>query len=246
MVLEVLLDVLIFNPIFIGLLPFTIISIAVFVPMFVRRRRIQKIENALPDMLTELTENLKAGTALESALKNIATHRKDLMGTELKAVLKDMKTQSFTSALESFAKRSESTKIHRVISIINIGIDMGASLVDVLSKISEELWSTYMMDVERETKTKGYALLTIFGAALLTPAIVGFALSFFTSTEMTGTDILIYDIGIFLCIVAACSTIMYGTIVGRLREILLGLPLCVFSAYTVYTLMITLAVKLFG
>lgn len=219
------------------LLPLTIISTVLYFAVYQRKKRLRKIENALPEMLSELTESLRSGTAIETALKAISDTRKDALGNEMKFLLKDMKEYSFSESLARFAKRTNSRTVSRVVSIINISMTTNAELTDVLRRISEELWSGYMLDVERETKAKSYAFMIQFGGLLLTPGIISFILSLFGSGIDMGE--LANSIGIFVLVFAALTSIMYGVSMRRLKESIMLVPLSMFIAYTLYTVVST-------
>ena len=79
------------DSIIVALLPLAIISIIIWFSSSQRNKRIKKIENALPDMLGDLTETLKSGTSIETALKDISDTRKDPIGDEMRILIKDMK-----------------------------------------------------------------------------------------------------------------------------------------------------------
>jgi len=227
------------SPIIIVLLPLAIISIIIWLPSYQRDKRIKKVENALPEMLSELTESLKSGTAIETALKDISETRKDALGDEMKLLLKDMREYSFSESLTRFAKRTNSMTVSRVVSIINLSMTTNAELTDVLRRISEELWSGYMLDVERETKTKSQASMILFGGALLTPLLIGVIFSIFSSAFVKEQFQGIADsVGIFILLLAICATIMYGIVSNRMKQSVMQLPLWMFISYILYTLII--------
>ena len=224
------------NPIIIALLPLAIISIVIWFSSSQRSRRIKKIENALPEMLEELTETLKSGTAIETALKNIGDTRKDPLGDEMRILIKDMKEYSFTESLTRFAKRTKSKTVSRVVSIINLSMTTNAELTDVMKRISEELWSGYMLDVEKETKTRSYASMILFGGTLLTPLITGGVFSILRpEVPQEQFQVIVSDVGIFILVLAVCVSIMYGIVVGRLKSSVILTPISMFIAYTLYT-----------
>jgi Flp pilus assembly protein TadB len=225
------------DPIIIILLPLAIISIVLYFAIYQRRKRLKKIENALPEMLSELTESLKSGTAMETALKEISETRKDALGDEVKILIKDMKEYSFSESLTRFAKRTNSKTVSRIVSIINISMTTNAELTEVMKRISEELWSGYMLDVERETKAKSYASMIQFGGLLLTPGIISFILSLFGSGIEMGE--LISSIGLFVLGFAALASIMHGVAMRRLKESIMLVPPSMFIAYTLYTVVST-------
>jgi len=228
------------NPIIIALLPLVIISISIGASSYQRNKKLKKIENSLPEMLSELTESLKSGTAIETALKAISDTRKDALGDEMKLLLKDMKEYSFSESLTRFAKRTNSRNVSRVVSIINLSMTTNAELTDVLRKISEELWSGYMLDIEKETKTKSSASMILFGGILLTPLLMGGIFSIFgTAFAQEQFQMIVYYVGVFILALAVCVCIMYGIVIGRLKQSIILTPLSMFIAYTLYIVVST-------
>lgn len=228
------------NPIIVALLPLAIISIIIWFSSSQRNKRIKKIENALPDMLSDLTETLKSGTSIETALKDIGDIRKDPLGDEIKMLVKDMKEYPFAESLTRFAKRTNSKTVSRIVSIINISMTTNAEVTDVMKRVSEELWSGYMLDVEKETKTRSCASMILFGGTLLTPLIMGGIFSIFGSAFVEEQfQVIVSDVGIFILFLAVCACIMYGIVIGRLKQSIILTPLSMFIAYTLYTVVST-------
>ncbi len=123
--------------------------------------------------------------------------------------------------------------VSRIMSIINISMITNAELTDVMKRISEELWSGYMLDVEREMKSKSYGSMILFGGMLLTPLITSFILSMFgAEINMGGLKEII---GFFVLGFAAECSIMYGIVMGKLKHSVILTPISMFIAYILYT-----------
>ena len=228
------------NPIIIALLPLAIISVIIWFSAFRRNKRIKKIESALPEMLEELTETLKSGTSIETALKNIGDARKDPLGDEVRILIKDMKEYSFAESLTRFAKRTNSKTVSRVVSIINLSMATSAEITDVMKRVSEELWSGYMLDIEKETKTKSSASMILFGGILLTPLLMGGIFSIFgTAFAQEQFQMIVYYVGVFILALAVCVCIMYGIVIGRLKQSIILIAPSMFIAYALYILVST-------
>lgn len=218
------------DPVFLVLLTFTIISLIIFLPAYLRRRKIISIESSIPEVLNELAEGLRSGLSIEASLKEISDKRKDILGRELKIMLAEMKSFSFGESMNRMSKRTNSKVLGRVSSIINISIEANASLSDVLQRIAEEVWSAYIIRIDRETKTQSSGMIILFGGSLLAPLIGGFVLGAFSQPGMELTDF-IFKLKIFNGAVAFCSVLMYGIISGKLKEFLVITPLFIFLSY---------------
>ncbi|PIV69775.1 MAG: hypothetical protein COS08_03670 [Euryarchaeota archaeon CG01_land_8_20_14_3_00_38_12] len=115
-----------------------------------------------------------------------------------------------------------------------------AELTDVLRKISEELWSGYMLDIEKETKTKSSASMILFGGILLTPLLMGGIFSIFgTAFAQEQFQMIVYYVGVFILALAVCVCIMYGIVIGRLKQSIILIAPSMFIAYALYILVST-------
>lgn len=229
------------DPVFLILLTLTIITLIIFIPAYLRRRKIISIESSLPEVLNELAEGLRTGISLEASLKEIADKRKDIIGKELKIMLADMKNFSFAESMKRMSERINSRVLRRVSSIINISIEANASLSDVLQRIAEEIWSAYIIRIDRETKTQGSRMMILFGGSLFAPAIGGVIIGVFGGEKLLEDlklplEDLTFKLKIFNGVLAFCSVLMYGIISGKLKEFLVITPLFIFLSYLSFML----------
>lgn len=224
--------------ILIGLLPLGIISVSLYIPTYLQAKRIKKIEAALAEVLNDLAEFLKGGYSLESALKEVAEKRKDPLGKELQILMKDLGDHTLKEALIRFGKRSNSRVIMRVISIINIALETNANLADVVKRVSEDLWTGYILERERESKVGTYSFLTVLTAALLIPGIIGFILGAFgPAAPEDKKDLLnamITDFKIFVIALGVCGAAMSGCVTGKLKNAMMLAPFYALISYGVF------------
>ncbi|MEC9353923.1 MAG: hypothetical protein VX686_01540, partial [Candidatus Thermoplasmatota archaeon] len=94
--------------IWIVLAALTIGSTVLYLPLKRRFAERTELENAWPEVLGELAENLRAGMGVESALDAVASARNDRMGEMLQQTVTEMHDTSFTEAMQKFAERSRS------------------------------------------------------------------------------------------------------------------------------------------
>lgn len=235
------------DPILIALLPLGIISVGLYVPSWLQARKVRKIETALSEVLSDLTESLKGGYSLESALKELAEKRNDPLGKELQTVIKDLREHPLREALVRFGKRSNSQATQRVVSIINIALETNANLADVTRRVSEELWAGYMLERDREAKVGSYSFLTTLCAALLIPGIIGFILGAFSrGVEPEALATILPDFRYFVIGLGVCGALMRGCITGKMKQALLLAPFFVLVSYGVFTGAVTLIPKFMG
>ena len=106
--------------------------------------------------ITLLAEELRAGMGVESALDAIANSRSDRMGIMLKDAVSEMRDAGFGDAMKSFATKTESPMISRIVSILNVALGSSGSFATTLENISEEFWEIYMLRKERITNCGRY------------------------------------------------------------------------------------------
>ena len=128
-----------------------LIGAMIYIPQKRKQERITELENAWPDVLADLAEELRAGMGVESALDAIANGRNDKMGLMLRDAVSDMRDNGFGNAMKTFAKKSESPMISRIVSILNVALASSGSIATTLEKISDEFWEIYMLKIIKNT-----------------------------------------------------------------------------------------------
>ncbi|MDI6887053.1 MAG: type II secretion system F family protein [Candidatus Thermoplasmatota archaeon] len=232
------------------LVALTLISLCYYLPSYAQARKVRRIEKALSEALSELSESLKSGYSLEHSLKETAEKRKDALGKELQILMKDMEQYPLKEALLRFGKRSNSRAISRVVSILNIALEADANLAEVIKRISEELWSGYILEREREAKVGTYSVLIILCSALLIPGIIGFIFGAFGpafAKDKPGEyQALLTAFQYFVVALGACGALMSGCVTGKLKQAFLLIPTFMFIAYIAFIGAVKLMPKLMG
>jgi len=238
----------IFDGIMIGILALAgFASLAYSIPISLRLRRIRKIDSALPDFLMALAKEVENGASLEYAFKEAASVRSDLLGTYLKQVVKDMESRSLAESMHDLARRTESKLARRTFSLLVVGLEAEASLADLLDRMGNELWQTYMLKFDRESQTSKHASFILWGSTILLACMSALILSFFDPKNITiglidtaalskDLDSLILMIKIFLIIVGAFASIMWGVISDKMRLGLIRAPFFMFISYISFIL----------
>jgi hypothetical protein len=223
------------------------ISLAYSIPISLRLRRIRKIDSALPDFLMSLAKEVENGASLEHAFKASSKVRSDLLGTYLKEVAQDMKSRSLAESLHDLARRTESKLARRTFSLLEVGLKAEASLADLLDRMGNELWQTYMLKFDRESETSKHASFILWGGTILLASMSAIILSFFdpknitiglidTSVLSKDLDSLVLMIKIFLIIVGAFASIMWGVISDKARLGIIRAPFFMFISYISFIL----------
>ncbi len=137
-------------------------------------RRINAIEEALPDALKQLADTLKAGGTYEYALRELSTSEYGPLSHEMAEVLRKMEEgENLEDSLNSFSRSVDSILVKRTISIINDAIKAGAGLADVLEEISDDVRAMHRIAKERIAGTMLQVIFIVAAGSMVAPVILG-------------------------------------------------------------------------
>ena len=111
------------------------------IPPIRERIRRRKIENALPSFLEGLSDEVGAGLGIQEAMQHQAKTAPAPLGPLLVETLKESHSSSFDAALSSFATKTRSSQVQRVMHLLETAIEQNAPLQEILMNLS--------MDYER-------------------------------------------------------------------------------------------------
>ena len=94
-----------------------IISFILSMPIVIHRKKIRQIEEALPEVLGEIAENIRSAMSVESAIQEVAFVRTDLLGKELQYTCEEMQKLSFKD--REFLYNSNDGEFLRIIAKLN-------------------------------------------------------------------------------------------------------------------------------
>jgi hypothetical protein len=190
--------------------------------MIMRKNRKKKIENQFSNLLYTLSEKLKANVAIEQAIYDCISMRKDELGREFVKSFKP--NYSFEEILEDFAKRMNSQKISNTTRLIISLKKSGVGIADALEKISSEFWSIDLIEKEREEKTSLIAKMIFVNGSIFTPMMLGIIQGIFLTRVYP-------SIQIFITFLAIISMIIFGIIEEESFEIIFLIPISIFFAF---------------
>lgn len=105
-----------------------------------RRRRLRRIDEQLPDFLLALAGALRAGSGLQSGLRQVAQHTGRPLGQELGLILQQQRMGlSFHEALDALQVRVPTESVGLVAAAIKVAVQTGGSLAETLERISSTL-----------------------------------------------------------------------------------------------------------
>lgn len=195
-----------------------------------------------PQVVREISDSMKRGAALETALKEVAEVRRDIVAKMFVQVLQEVKAgKPLAESLRTFAARTGSTAVDRTVSVINLSLEAGGSVSEILDRITEELWSAYLLRFERKQKTRFQSNFILYGGSLFTPLMLGILLANFALGPVK-LDIggLMNAVTMFLLASSVCSTLMHGLIKGKPKDSAKVIPIFMFIAYLSFQLSLAL------
>ena len=152
-------------------------SIGGIPPILEVRRR--GIENDLPAMLEALSDSLGAGLGLQQAMMAEADRNNGTLGKLLRETLAESHASSFDSALASFATKSRSAQVQRVMHLMSTAIEQDAPLQNLHSAdMSRDYESLNDFD-RRESDLMGRSILIIMFVSVGLPFLIAFIVGLF-------------------------------------------------------------------
>jgi pilus assembly protein TadC len=141
-------------------------------------RRIDSIENNLPDALKQMGDTLKAGGTFEYALRGISTSEYGPLTEEMNNVLRRLEEgENLENSLKGFSRNITSRVVTRAVNIILDSITAGASLADILDEIADDVKANQRVINERKSSTLMQVLFMVSAGAFVSPFIFGLVIS---------------------------------------------------------------------
>ena len=123
------------------------------IPPILERNRRRSIENQLPGLLESLSDAVGAGRGLQEAMLEQGRNTPGVLGKLLTETLEASHSSSFDAALSSFAAKTRSSQVQRVVVLIDTAVQQDAPLQNILSDLA--------MDYERLNDLMNLSLIHI-------------------------------------------------------------------------------------
>jgi pilus assembly protein TadC len=138
--------------------------------------RRDKLETALPDFLTLVASNIKAGMTLDQAMWYSAKPEFGLLSTEVKAVIKSsFSGDSLESTLDRLGGRFDSKVFKRTILLLKQATATGGELTNVLERTFDDVRNTIIMKKEIAASLVLYEIFVLFASVIGTPFLFAVA-----------------------------------------------------------------------
>ncbi|WP_297463696.1 type II secretion system F family protein [Thermococcus sp.] len=184
-------------------------------------KRIEEMENMLPDALFYLASSLRAGISFSEALEELTTAKFGPLTEEFRRTVAEIKKGRPTvDALRAFALRNRKSKIiYRSMMIIIEALERGAPMSDVLVYVGNDVREILRIRKERKASTGMQTMFFIITSGFIGPLILGIVAQIMVSMGSGGVvtlpvETLTNILMVFVLIQAAIS----GLGIGVIRE----------------------------
>ncbi|MDO8427932.1 MAG: type II secretion system F family protein [Candidatus Diapherotrites archaeon] len=233
---------------------FVVLDLMLGYPYFRAVRRINSIEEDLPNAFKQISDTLKAGGTFEFALREISTsmERTPLQEEATEILRKLEEGQNLENALKGFAENVNSRLVKRTVNIIIDSIESGAGLSDVLDKIADDVRETHKIVKERKATTLMQVLFLVAAGAIVAPFIFGLVSTIIDfliistsqgirltaeqiATAKNARDTIVNLLQSYIFIeVLACSAMIAVMREGRPVKSVLYIPILLLIAFLIY------------
>jgi len=118
-----------------------------FVFRYLRKRRLERIDEQLPDALQLLSGAVKAGLSLPGAIKQITTELPVPLSQEFQMMLQEQRLGvALDDSLENLTHRVPLQSISLMVSAMRISNETGGSLAETLDRAAQTLRSQFAME----------------------------------------------------------------------------------------------------
>jgi pilus assembly protein TadC len=147
----------------------TITLLSTYLIMVTESRR-EVLEETLPDFLTLVASNIKAGMSLDQAMWYSSKPEFGLLTTEIKSIVKgSFSGESLEASLDKLSYRFDSRIFKRTIALLKQASATGGELTEVLERTAEDVRNTRVMKKEIAASLILYEIFVLFAAIVGTP-----------------------------------------------------------------------------
>jgi len=200
----------------------TLIGVVWVYPYWKITKRIEDMEQMLPDAFFYLASSLRAGISFSEALEELTTAKFGALSEEFKKTVSEIKKGRPTvEALKAFALRNrKSPVIYRSMMIIIEALERGAPMADVLVSVGNDVREILRIKKERKASTGMQVMFFIIASGFVGPLILGVVSQVIAGLgDVEGTVTLpISAIKTVLLIFVALQAIVSGIGIGVIRE----------------------------
>jgi pilus assembly protein TadC len=214
------------SPLMLYILIVAVACIGGGIPPMLERKRRRTIENQLPGFLEALSDSVGAGRGLQEAMKEQADSSPGLLTSILQDTLRESHSSSFEAMLASFAAKTRSTQVQRVMVLVETALQQDAPLQPILSDLSRDYERLNDLMNQREVELQGRGILIILFVSIGLPVLIAFIVGLFAPASK-GYQISEFNstFAMFFAVASVIGVGVTGRMLGRLKDMLWWLPL---------------------
>lgn len=153
---------------------FFVLSLAMFywVVSLIADSRAKKIDDVLPDALSMISANIRAGMTIENAVLVSARPEFGPLEEEIRlASTKAYGGMSMAQAFEEMAERIRSNQLKRAIRLFIEGSKLGGQMAQLLTEIARDLRELAALRREIQNATLTYTIFIVFSTLIASPVL---------------------------------------------------------------------------
>lgn len=166
----------------------TVLAVIVLLPPFVyrtmRKKRLKRFEEQLPDGLAMISGAMRAGASLSIALESLVKEQPAPLSQEFELFLKEQRLGvDFELSLKSMAERVPLQDFNMLVTALLINKEVGGNLAETMETLADTLRKKAMMEGKIDGLTAQGRLQGIVMSAL--PIFIGVVLNFIEPEAMS-------------------------------------------------------------
>ena len=154
------------------LLLFSLMPIVLFISYLVYKsqKRLDSIEEDLPDYLLQISSLLNAGMSLETSFDEVSKNMDGYLNDEIKRALIEIRMgKSFNEAFIDIAGRCNSYNLSKAIQIIINTKESGGNLSEILELLSSDIKETQLLKKNKKSSVMMSVMFLLISAVIATP-----------------------------------------------------------------------------
>ncbi len=149
----------------------------------------QRIDDAVPALLTDISANVKTGINLDRALEMAADRNYGPLTIELQRLRTQLKLGvPFEDAIDRLVKRVKTTMVKRTFGLLVQANRAGGKVEQLLDTIQADANDIYLLEKERRTSIRPYVVIIYIAFGVFLAVSVLLVDSFFTSVLQNHTQ----------------------------------------------------------
>ncbi|MES3160253.1 MAG: type II secretion system F family protein [Halorubrum sp.] len=154
----------------------------------VRKRRLRRIESAVPDFLDRLASVNEAGTSVVASLRRVADSELEALTTDVQRVKRDMDWGAdATAALHRLERRVSSPMMSRAVVLVTNAMHASGDVAPVLRIAADEARATWTLRRERRQVMLTYLIVIYLSFLVFLGVIAALSVSFIPAVEEAAT-----------------------------------------------------------